>query len=59
MGNQVQTYFQVGQPLDAVVYNELTPLLKQAGIQHALSAIVYTADSSAILGTLVNGKWIV
>ncbi len=59
MGNQVQTYFQVGQPLDAVVYNELTPLLKQAGIQHALSALLYTADSAAILGTLVDGKWIV
>lgn len=58
MGNPVQTYFQVGQPLDAVVYKEETPLLKQAGIAHALSALVYTADPSAILGTLVNGKWI-
>lgn len=59
MGYQVQAYFQVGQPLDAVVYNEQVPLLRQAGIQHALSALVYTADSSAILGTLVNGRWIV
>lgn len=59
MGNQVHTYFQVGQPLDAVVYKEQTPLVKQAGTQHALSALVYTADSSAILGTLVDGKWIV
>lgn len=59
MGNQVRAYFQVGQPLDAVVYNEQAHLLKQAGIQHALSALVYTADSAAISGTLVNGKWIV
>ncbi|MBX2969078.1 MAG: formimidoylglutamate deiminase [Cyclobacteriaceae bacterium] len=59
MGNQVQTYFEVAQPLDAVVYNEQAPLLKQAGTQHGLSALLYTADSSAILGTLVDGRWIV
>ncbi len=59
MGNTVPTdYFQVGQPLDAVVYSAEAPLLQQAGMNHALQALVYTADSSAVLGTLVNGKWV-
>ena len=60
MGNTTtEDYFQVGNQLDAVVYRASTPLLKQAGPDHSLQALVYTADSSAILGTLVNGKWVI
>ncbi|MBL7844038.1 MAG: formimidoylglutamate deiminase [Cyclobacteriaceae bacterium] len=59
MGNPTQAYFEEGQPLDAVIYNANAPLLEQAGFDHALPAIIYTADTSAILGTMVNGKWIV
>jgi len=59
MGNSQASYFAVGQPLDAVVYSAKAPLLAQAGADHILSAIIYTADTSAILGTMVNGKWIV
>jgi formimidoylglutamate deiminase len=56
MGNQRAEYFAVGHPLDAVVYDAREPLLQQAG-GHALPALVYTADASAILGTLINGVW--
>lgn len=59
MGNNQKNYFVAGQSLDAVVYNAKVPLLAQAGTAHALPAIIYTADTSAILGTMVNGKWIV
>lgn len=59
MGNSAQSYFAVGQPMDAVVYNAKAPLLERAGFEHALQAILYTADSSSVLGTLVNGHWIV
>ncbi len=59
MGNGEKRYFAVGQPLDALVFDAKSPLLAQAGVDHILSAIIYTADTSAILGTMVNGKWIV
>jgi formimidoylglutamate deiminase len=58
MGISATENFSLGQPLDAVVYNAEASLLQQAGSAHALQAIVYTADSSAVLGTLVNGKWV-
>ncbi|TKK66603.1 formimidoylglutamate deiminase [Ilyomonas limi] len=57
MGSHAQNYFAIGQPLDAVVYDIMQPLLAQAEMKHLLSAIVYTADTSAVLGTLVNGNW--
>jgi len=59
MGNWCAEYFSIGQPFDAVVFNLNTPLLAQAAPAHWLSAILYTADSSAIAGTIVNGKWVV
>jgi formimidoylglutamate deiminase len=58
MGNTTEDYFAIGQPLDAVVYDTEQPLLVQASLQHILSAIIYTADPSIILGTLVDGKWV-
>ncbi len=58
MGRIASDYFAVGQALDAVVYDLEQPLLAQAGPQHLLSAIIYTADPSSVLGTLVNGHWV-
>ena len=59
MGIQPQKYLQIGQPLDAVVLHANVPLLEQASFSHLLPTILYTADSSAIAGTLVDGKWVV
>ncbi|MDQ2772623.1 MAG: formimidoylglutamate deiminase [Bacteroidota bacterium] len=56
-GRTPANYFALGQPLDAVVYDGAHPLLAQAGAQHLLPAVVYTADPSTILGTLVDGQW--
>ncbi len=56
-GRSVADYFAIGQPLDAVVYDLAQPLLAQAGPTHLLAALLYTADPSAILGTLVDGQW--
>jgi formimidoylglutamate deiminase len=56
-GRTATDYFALGQPLDAVVYDINHPLLAQAGAQHLLPAVVYTADPSTILGTLVDGQW--
>jgi formimidoylglutamate deiminase len=59
MGFQMNNHFEPGKPLDAVVYDAKSPLLSHSKLQHILGTIIYTADSSAVLGTLVNGKWIV
>ena len=56
-GRTPTNYFALGQPLDAVVYDGAHPMLAQAGPQHLLPAVVYTADPSTILGTLVDGQW--
>jgi len=56
-GRTPANYFALGQPLDAVVYDLKQVLLAQAGPQHLLPAILYTADPTAILGTLVDGQW--
>lgn len=59
MGLSADDYFEVGKPLDAVVYNGDTPLLNAAGEENLLPALVYTGDASAVTATLVDGHWIV
>jgi formimidoylglutamate deiminase len=59
MGNSQSEYFLIGTPLDAVVYDAKSPLLSSENMSHKLSAIVYTADASDVLGTLVDGRWVV
>lgn len=56
MGETINDFFEVGQPFDAVVYDMNEPLLAQAELENLLPAIVYTADSSAVLQTFVDGK---
>jgi formimidoylglutamate deiminase len=59
MGFRQADYFAIGSSLDVVVYDSHRPLLMQADKEHLLSAILYTASPAEILGTIVNGKWIV
>jgi formimidoylglutamate deiminase len=59
MGLQQNDYFMIGKSMDAVIYDAHRPLLMQAGKEHLLAAILYTASPSEILGTIVAGKWIV
>ena len=58
MGNSQREFFAVGNSLDAVVYDSKSPLLSGDNHNQKLPAIVYTADSGDILGTLVEGRWI-
>ena len=58
MGLSSNNFFEVGEALDAVVYNGDSPLLSAAGVEHLLPALLYTADSGSVLGTLINGNWI-
>ncbi|GAA0892111.1 formimidoylglutamate deiminase [Fulvivirga kasyanovii] len=59
MGSQNEQYFQKGEHFDAVVYDASVPLLASSSISNLLSTIVYSGDATMVLGTLVNGKWIV
>lgn len=52
-------YFQIGKPLDGVVYNSEAPVLVHRRPQDILPLIFYTADPSLIVGTIVGGEWIV
>jgi formimidoylglutamate deiminase len=58
MGISAHDFFEVGQPLDAVVYNGDSPLLNTAAPEHLLPTLLYTADGSSICGTIVAGDWI-
>lgn len=55
--NQDQ-YFALNAAFDAVVFNGESPLFAKQ-LEFVLPSMIYTADSSAILGTIVNGNWIV
>ena len=59
MGLKFGNHFGIGQPLDAVVYDAGTPLLGNTSLTHLLATLVYTAGASALLGVLVDGKWLV
>jgi formimidoylglutamate deiminase len=59
MGTERKDFFEVGKSLDAVVYDTNARLLNETNDAYSLSRIIYTADSGAVLGTLINGKWII
>lgn len=58
MGISSKNFFEIDRPLDAVVYDADEPLLLQAGLAHLLATLVYTADASAVMGTMVDGRWV-
>lgn len=60
LGISAQTdFFAIGQALDAVVVKDSSPMLSPSSPQHLLSAVLYTMDSSSILGTMVDAHWVV
>jgi formimidoylglutamate deiminase len=59
MGMDRKEFFEISHPLDAVVFHTKAPLLNHANGADILPSLVYTCDSSNILGTLVNGKWVI
>lgn len=59
MGLPPKQFLQVNAPLDVVVFNANSPLLTHGKNDFLLPSIVYNCDSADILGTMVNGKWVV
>jgi formimidoylglutamate deiminase len=59
MGIESQNHFELDKPFDAVVYNSQSHMLAETAERNRLATVLYSADSSRILGTIVNGKWVV
>ncbi len=59
MGLSSTNNFEIGKPFDAVVFNAKSHLVSKTSEKNRLATILYTSDSSRILGTIINGKWIV
>ncbi len=59
MGISTDQSFSIGQPFDALVLKASDPLLENAAPENLMATIVYTANASTNLGTIVNGKWVV
>ena len=59
MGIDSAENFEVGRGFDAVIFDSQAPLLSSTRLENLASSIVYAADSDYLLGTIVNGKWVV
>jgi formimidoylglutamate deiminase len=56
-GETMLNFFEIGKAFDAVIFNSNSPLIRQNNGDHLLPALVYTTDTSCILGSMVNGEW--
>jgi len=59
MGISTDQSFSIGKPFDALIVKASDPLLENAALENLMATIVYTANASTNLGTIVNGKWVV
>jgi formimidoylglutamate deiminase len=59
MGIDQSNYFEVGQPLDALVISESHPLIASTSSKNRCNTIIYAGDTSMFKGTIVNGKWVI
>jgi formimidoylglutamate deiminase len=53
-----KNHFAIGEAFDGVVFDGDSSLFNKP-LSFLLPSIIYTADSSTILGTIVNGQWVV
>jgi formimidoylglutamate deiminase len=57
MGIHTENFFGLNRSFDAIVYDSNSPLIAATSSSNLLNTILYTGDSSSVLGTLVNGQW--
>lgn len=58
MGQRSLDFFEIGMPLDAIIYDSNSSLLEGVD-DHSLASSLLYHGSAVALGTLVNGKWLV
>ncbi|MBT1703101.1 formimidoylglutamate deiminase [Chryseosolibacter indicus] len=51
-------FFESGKPFDAIVIDANSPLMSDLNTNFLLSRIVYATDN-LMIGTIINGKWII
>ncbi len=59
MGFANEHFFKVGQSFDAVLIDAKAPLIATSSLKNLCNTIVYSSDSSHLLGTIVAGNWVV
>jgi formimidoylglutamate deiminase len=59
MGLNSKNHFEIAKAFDAVVFSSSTHLLKDTSEKNRLSTILFTSDSSRLVGTIINGRWVV
>ena len=59
MGEDQNSFFEIGKPFDALVISEQHPLIEATTAKNRSNTIVYTADASMFKGTIVNGQWVI
>ena len=59
MGKKSTNFFQKGVAFDALVMDASVPIFNICKKENLTSTMVYAADVSMHLGTMVNGKWII
>ena len=56
MNNFEEKFFEVGKPLNAIIYDYKSPLIGTSSIENMASTILYSSDASIQEATIVNGK---
>ena len=59
MGEKKSNFLTVGDFLDAVILNANTPLISVSKPETILATLVYSGQTSDLMGTLVNGQWVI
>ncbi|HLZ17716.1 MAG TPA: formimidoylglutamate deiminase, partial [Cyclobacteriaceae bacterium] len=59
MGVSGTDHFEMGKPFDAVVFKAKSHLVAETSAKNRMATMLYTSDSSRLLGTIINGRWIV
>ena len=56
MNNFEEKFFEVGKPLNAIIYDDKSPLIGSTSIDNMASTILYSSDASMQETTIINGK---
>ena len=56
MNNFEEKFFEVGKPLNAIIYDAKSPLIGTSSIDNMASTILYSSDASIQEATIINGK---
>jgi formiminoglutamate deiminase len=59
MNNFEEKFFEVGKPLNAIIYDDKSPLIGSTSIDNMASTILYSSDASMQQATIINGKEVV